>query len=585
MFTSDLTELIAESQTGDLKTAQARLATRVAKRLPDTSATGSVLYPVDIEIDNESSETETVLSIRSEDTVGFLYELTNALTLSGVDMRRVVVTTADQRVHDTLHVTDMAGNRIVAVERLQQLRAAIVLIKHFTHLLPRASNPQRALRQFHEFVSNLMEQPDWVDELASLDSPDVLNALARLLGVSSFLWDDFLRLQHENLFPVVKDPERLAQRFDQTQLNRILEEQLVATTDDEQKRAALVRFKDRQLFRTDMRHIVGTIEEFGDFSAELTDIAEVVVTAAYEICLQQRIRRHGDPIGLDGNPCRMAVFALGKCGGRELGFASDIELVFVYDQEGQTNGERSVAASDFYRRVVQSFSQFLETRQEGIFQIDLRLRPYGQAGPLAVSLSAFREYFGEEGSAWPYERQAMIKLRPVAGDTEFARTVIRDRDQCVYRDLPFDFVAMQALREKQIRQMVSGDSINAKLSPGGLVDCEYFVQALQQEHGHRAEELRTTNTLAAIAAIRKHALLPGDECDNLVAAYIFLRRLIDALRMVRGNAKDLAIPSMATEEFEYLARRLGYGAECIRLNDDIECHFQSVTRTLSRHRG
>lgn len=592
VFNADLIQFIAASRTGDLKTAQTRLAKRVARSLRNTNLAESVLYPVDIEIDNDSSETATVLHIRSEDTVGFLYELTNALALNGIDILRVMVTTSDQQVDDTLHVTDLAGNRILAARRLQQLRAAIVLIKHFTHLLPRASNPERALRQFHEFVSDLMEQPDWVEELASLDSPDVLNALARLLGVSGFLWDDFLRLQHENLFPVVKDPEKLAQRYDVNVLSQILNEQLETSENDEQQRSALMRFKDRQLFRTDMRHIVGTISEFGDFSSELTDIAEVVVTAAYEICLQKHIERHGKPIGENGTPCQMGVFALGKCGGRELGFASDIELVFVYDQDGQTDGEKSMAASDFYSGVIQSFSRLLETKQEGIFQVDLRLRPYGQAGPLAVSLSAFREYFGSEGSAWPYERQAMIKLRPIVGAKEHAKAVIECRDACVYCDRPFDFVAMRALREKQIRQMVSGQSVNAKLSPGGLVDCEYFVQALQQENGHLALDLRTTNTLSAIEAIRQHSILPSRECDQLVEAYIFLRRLIDALRMVRGNAKDLAIPLESVEEFEFLSRRLGYGPEDGvsrddstdgSLGSDIELHFQNVTQVLSGH--
>ena len=584
LFEADLHELIAASRSCDQKSAQTRLAKRVARSLRDTSLLESNLYPVEIEIDNETSDSATVLHIRSEDTVGFLYELTNALTLSEIDIRRVTVTTSDQRVHDTLHVTDLAGNRIVDPERLQQLRAAIVLIKHFTHLLPKAPNPERALRQFHEFVSNLFEQPNWVDELASLESPEVLNALARLLGVSSFLWNDFLRLQHQNLFPVVRDVQHLSHRFSREEFQRALDEQLQWATDDDQRRSILNQFKDRQLFRTDMRHILGVIEAFGDFSSELTDIAEVVVTTAYRISSQALIGRHGKPVGENGIPCRLAIFSLGKCGGRELGFASDIELMFVYDRSGMTDGDRSIAASDFFRRAIQGLSQLLETKQEGIFQIDLRLRPYGQAGPLAVSLDAFRDYFGPDGAAWPYERQAMIKLRPIGGDPAFAESVVQRRDDCIYRNEPFDYSAMQALREKQIRQMVSGTAINAKLSPGGLVDCEYLVQALQQEHGHRAIELRTTNTLEAIGAIRQHGILDEGDCDRLSESYVFLRRLIDALRMVRGNAKDLTIPDSTTEEFEFLARRLGYGSASGTLARDIERHFQCVTETLNRTR-
>ncbi|MDB4614205.1 glutamine synthetase adenylyltransferase [bacterium] len=582
-FIADLHDLLAEHRTDDRRTAQSRLAKRVAKAVIIADPTETSLYPVEIEIDNDASDSATVLHIRSDDTIGFLYELSNAMTLSDIDIQRVAVSSADDRVFDTLYVTDLNGDKIESEERLQQLRAAIVLIKHFTHLLPRAPDPERALSQFHDFVGNLFEREDWVTELSSLESPDVLNALAKLLGVSSFLWNDFLRLQHENLFPVVRDVEKLSGRFTIDELQTMLAEQLEVAGEQEH-RATLNLFKDRQLFRTDMRHILGVVQEFGDFSNELTDIAEVVVNGGFQICRDKIEAKFGRAKDTAGDDCAVAIFALGKCGGRELGFASDIELMFVYSADGETGGDRSLAASDLYRRMIQKFSQLLETKQEGIFQIDLRLRPYGQAGPLAVSLDAFQTYFGADGAAWPFERQALIKMRGIGGDDALIEKVMASRDACVYRDQPFDFVAMQALREKQIRQMVSGGVTNAKLSPGGLVDCEYLVQALQQENGHRSADLRTTNTLQALEAIRFHAVMPGEQCAQLADAYVFLRRLIDALRMVRGNAKDLTVPARSSEEFEFLARRLGYVNDPAQLAMDVERHFKSTIDVLHRWR-
>src|SRR5512143_840153 len=143
------------------------------------------------------------------DTIGFLYELTNALALNRVYIARVAIDTGGRRIGDTLYVTDSDGLKITKPDHQRQLRAATVLIKHFTHLLPLSPDPESALLHFHAFVGELFRKPNWPDELASLERPEVMGALAQLLGVSDFLWDDFLRMQHNNLFPVVTDLDAL----------------------------------------------------------------------------------------------------------------------------------------------------------------------------------------------------------------------------------------------------------------------------------------------------------------------------------------------------------------------------------------
>ena len=130
------------------------------------------------------------------------------------------------------------------------------------------------------------------------------------------------------------------------------------------------------------------------------------------------------------------------------------------------------------------------------------------------------------------------------------------RDQLIYTGEPFDVAAMRGMREKQVLQLVKAETINAKLSPGGLVDCEYLVQGLQITHGHRDPRLRTTNTLKAMSALADLGIISAVDYAELREAYIFLRRLIDGLRMVRGHAKDLTVPAPDSEEFEFLARRL-----------------------------
>lgn len=561
-FEADLEQLLAEVAAGRGREARAALAARVADGVVQSDGTAPVLLPVEISIDNRREENATVMEIEADDTFGFLYELTNALALAGMNLQRVSIRSRGRKVADTLYVTDAAGRRIEDPDLESRLRATVVLIKHFTHLLPRSPNPKAALLRFHEFLEQLFQQPNWAEELASLQRPDVLDALARLLGVSDFLWEDFLRLQHQNLFPVVADIDALRRPRSREDLETELYAALAAASDLEAKRRVLNEFKDREMFRVDMRHILGHTT-FGEFSRELTTLAEVVVEGAYRLCREELERRHGRPM-LDASgvaaprPCRLAICALGKCGGMELGFASDIELMFVYEGAGRTTGAEPIGNAEFFQRLVEAFTHTIRSKREGIFQIDLRLRPYGSAGPLAVALDAFKRYFGPSGDAWPYERQALVRLRAIAGDEDFGQEVEHLRDELIYTGQPFDVAAMRAMREKQIRQLVQAGTVNAKLSPGGMVDCEYFVQGLQITYGHRCPRLRTPNWYQALCALRDAGIIDGHTHHTLAEAYFFLRRLVNALRMVRGHARDLAVPPPESEECRFLARRLGY---------------------------
>ncbi len=577
-YASDLLGLIKYLQQGQPRTAQGELAKRVAVALRLREPEAPTLPPIDIEIDNEASDRYTVLQISAPDTPGFLYEFTNALALSGVHIAQVFVISTGNRVRDTLFVTDTRGEKIRADARQRELRSATVLIKHFTHLLPRSPNPESALLHFHEYLGELFSRSSWPGELASLERPEVLSALARLLGVSEFLWDDFLRMQYENLFPVVRDVESLREAKRREELDAEIDAALRGP--DWQDR--LNEFKDREMFRIDMRHILGQVGSFTGFSAELTDLAEVVLRAASEQVWRTLVAQHGTPQDLEGQPARFALAALGKCGGRELGFASDIELMFLFDGSGETTGPRIIPSTEFFEKLVVETTRAIRARREGIFQIDLQLRPYGKAGSLAVSLDAFRRYFAPTGPAWPYERQALVKLRPIAGNVELEHELESLRDRFLYRGAPFDVAAMRAMRERQLRHLVEAGRVNAKFSKGGIVDLEYIVQGLQITHGHRDPSLRVTNTAEAIHALANIGVISTENAARLSEALIFLQNLINALRMVRGNTKDLTVPPPESEEFSFLARRLGYGHDPGRLSVALNEHMGWVQRLEGR---
>ena len=579
-YKEHLTLLLQLSRNKKQSEAHGEVAKQVAIVLKNIASQTDTLLPVEIEIDNNASEEYTVLRIDARDTAGFLYEFVNALTLNGIYIARVIVNSIGNRVHDTFFVTNISGEKIITPQKQRQLRLAAALVKHFTHLLPRSPNPESAMLHFRELVSQLFNRAHWYQELASLQRPEILSALAKLLGISDFLWDDFLRMQHTNLFPIISDLETLSIAKTKDELHAELEKSLQTAKDEDARRKALNAFKDREMFRIDMRFIQGMIFEFQQFSDELSDLAEVVLEKAYHFSFDELHAQYGEPQLPDGSPCRMAICALGKFGGREIGFASDIELIFVYEDKGKTAGAQQIGNAEFYDKLTNKLKGYIQAKQAGIFEIDLRLRPYGKASNKAMLLDTFRNYFSTEGAAWNYERQAMVKLRPIAGDAAFGQMVISARDNLLYQNDAFDVAAMRAIRERQVRQLVGGGTVNAKFSPGALVDLEYLVQALQIQHGRDDRELRTTNTAQTMQKLLEKKILPQKDYQRLSEAHLFLRRLIEAQRMVRGNAKDLTVPPEDSEEFAFLSRRLGYADDAGQLQQDL-IHHTAAVREIS----
>ena len=580
-YEAELEGLVHDDHAEARAANQGRLARRVASLVEFDPDAISVLLPLEIEFDNAAARDATVLRISGEDTIGFLYELANALTLSSIQIQRVAIRTVGQLASDTLHVTDHAGLKITDPRRLNELRAAVILIKHFTHLLPQSPNPEAALLHFRELLMKLFERPDWSEQVASLDRTEVLGALSRLLGMSDFLGEELLRQELGRVLPIVTNSEirREAKLFEQ--LRHELDEELQTAETLEAQRSVLNAFKDREMLRVDMRNVLSQEHSFTEFSQELTDIAEVTVAAAWRCCEQELRRQYGSPHLATGGPCRVSICALGKCGGRELGFASDIELMFLYEGAGYSTGPAAISNEEYFNRLIDLFVKSIHSRRKGIFEIDLQLRPHGKAGSRAVSLETFQRYFGPTGAAWPYERQALVKLRPIAGDTELGQQIVSLRDELIYTGTVFDLSAMRALRDKQLNQLVTPGTFNAKLSPGGLVDIEYLVQGLQMIHGGQHPSVRDPNTREAMKALEVAGVLSAEQRLALRDAYRFLRRLIDALRMVRGDAMDLTVPPRPSEEFRFLARRMRLFKDSMDLAADIES-YSALVRELSQ---
>ena len=173
-------------------------------------------------------------------------------------------------------------------------------------------------------------------------------------------------------------------------------------------------------------------------------------------------------------------------------------------------------------------------------------------------------------------------MRTVAGNQGLGRKIEELRDEFVYLGETFDATAMRAMRERQLRHLVTGGKFNLKYSLGGLVDVEYLVQGLQITHGAANPAVRQTNTREAMAALAKAGILSEDDHTRLRKAHTFLRWFIDSLRVVRGNAKDVTVPVEGSEEFTFLARRLQYGSDPERLRSELARYTEDVREINAR---
>lgn len=582
-FRRELLTLIVLLERGHTADARARVNRRVVEHLAKIRAPFmGPLYPIRVTFDTRGSSQWTVMEIRSNDTPAFLYAFSNALALRGIYIHRVLIDQAGSEVRDRFYLADARGHKIQTKREQDVLRVACVMIKQFTHSLAAAPDPARAVTSFDLLLDKLMERGR-TRSLALLRQDDIRGLLARLLGSSQFLWEDFLRMQVDNLLPVLLEFKTGAGPRPKRILQSHLHREVARGRTPEQQTEILNQYKDREMFRIDMAHFLARSGQRLDFSGALTDLADVVLAEALVIAQRIVTQRHGPPRLEHGAPCPFAICGLGKFGGREMGYASDIEILCVYGGQGRTRGRQPVENNLYFEQVVQELRGCIRARQEGIFHLDLRLRPYGNAGPLASPLEQVRQYYDASGEAAPFERQALIKLRWVAGDARLGRAVEAHRDRFVYGGQPWDLEKALELRQRQIKELVQPGTTNVKYGAGGVIDIEYAVQYLQVMYGTDHLALRTWSTLEALDALARVRLILRRDRDQLRETYLFLRALIDGLRVVRGNARDLVLPESDSDDMKFLARRLGYsGADWDREADRLAAAIRDHMAT-ARH--
>ncbi|HEY0839538.1 MAG TPA: bifunctional [glutamate--ammonia ligase]-adenylyl-L-tyrosine phosphorylase/[glutamate--ammonia-ligase] adenylyltransferase, partial [Vulgatibacter sp.] len=319
---------------------------------------------------------------------------------------------------------------------------------------------------------------------------------------------------------------------------------------------------------------------------ELTAVADTCLEQALALARAEAVQRYGEP----GGGGQLAVIGLGKLGGGELGYQSDLDLLFLYaDPHGRSSGgaKGSVSNPEWFTRLAQRLISQLQIplREGTLYRIDTRLRPSGSQGALVVSLPALASYHAGASALW--ERQALLRARFVAGDPDTARdaweTILAPAlfaEAPDERELAAAIGAMRGRLEEAQRERGS-----PKNDPGGLLDVEFAVQFLQLVHGDARPEVRTPSTLAAIERLAAAGILGEVDAEILARGYHFLRRLELRMQIVHDRPME-RIPTTSTAR-DALARRAGFGGADpgARLAGELERITTSVRQAFRRILG
>jgi len=437
--------------------------------------------------------------------------------------------------------------------------------------------PDMALVNLERFVLALRARATFFSLL--VENRQIVKVLIDLFATSQFLSRIFI--QSPQVLDSLVTRSHQAGTKSLEDFRRELGEQLALSGSYEERLDVLRRFRKEEFLRIALDDIHGQTPQ-GQIARQLSDLAEACLEAAVDLARRELLPRYGRPVRADGRPAGFAILGMGKLGGRELNYHSDLDLIFVYDGDGETTPAEETAPDRFRRqsnreyfaRLAQRIISVLTlvTTEGKVYEIDTRLRPSGNQGPLVTSLEAFERYHQESAQLW--ERQALTKARPLAGPPELRQRLEHLVHQITYQQ-PLPPNASDEIRRLRNRMEVEiaredHSHFNIKTGRGGMVDVEFLCQYLQLKHGGRHPELRTGNTLEALKALADLHLLSTGEYEHLSRSYKFLRRLENKLRLVH----DQSINELSGEAtyLRKLALRLGYpeeptGPDLALLND------------------
>jgi glutamate-ammonia-ligase adenylyltransferase len=362
--------------------------------------------------------------------------------------------------------------------------------------------------------------------------PAVGKELPRVLACSKYVAETLARYPY--LLTDLLLDDRLHRPLESGEIEELFCQARVSELADDEFQRQLRLLRHRELIRIAWRDLTDAAS-VDEILVELSALADAAICAAVEHASEKLVERYGEPRSENGELSRFAVLGMGKLGGRELNFSSDVDLIFLYSESGETDGSRVISNEQFFhslgRAVVANLSN--STSDGFVYRVDVRLRPFGDSGPLSISLSALEAYLQQHGRDW--ERYAYVKARVL--------NVWPDADY-LYRDILRPFVyrryldygvftslrEMKAMIEAEVRRREFQNNI--KLGPGGIREIEFIVQSLQLVRGGTVARLQERELLKVLPRLVSHDCLPQDVATDLADAYRFLRRLENRLQAI-----------------------------------------------------
>jgi [glutamine synthetase] adenylyltransferase / [glutamine synthetase]-adenylyl-L-tyrosine phosphorylase len=561
-------QVVQERQTHNLPTAETEYKT-LARRcdFADTDAFNAALEQHRSGVESiyrelfYNSEEEVGEAVRPE--VAFLFD-----PAADVDLIKDLLEEKGFKNPDTAHETLLMlrdgppHSHLTRRSRRQLDRIAPLLMQEVLD----SPEPDMALLNLELFMTTAVRRARGTFYALLAENRDIIRVLISLFSTSQFLSRIFI--QHPEILDSLVSRSYAMAYKDRTTMEKDLADLLVEADNYEEKLDVLRRFRNEEFLRIAMGDTHGHTPQ-GELTSQLSYLADACLKQAVTIARDELIPRFGLPFRRDTDQeAGFAIVAMGKQGGMELNYHSDLDIIFVYEGEGET---RPVAGTEPDRFKLQSNPEYfsrlaqriisvltLMTREGFVYQIDTRLRPSGNQGPLVTSLAAYERYHESAAALW--ERQALTKARVVLGPEHLSRRIEELNRQFVYEKpvpegLKEEVYRLRARMETEIAKEHEGH-FNIKTGRGGMVDVEFIVQYLQILHGLNHPGLRSNNTLQALDALHQENLLDKKDLDALESGYKFLRRLENRLRLVH----DQSINELSGEPgyLVKLARRLGY---------------------------
>lgn len=490
---------------------------------------------------------------------------------------------AERRLEDVDRAFDnlnlLRGGKLRGNITERSRRVLTQIAPPFLQYLLESPDPDMALANAERFLGMVAGRSSCYALLA--ENQETLRLLATLFGTSEFL--SKILIGHPELLESMVARTYASMVKPREVMDEELSSLLLQAEDFEERLDILRRYRNEEFLRIGLNDIHGEVGQ-GSIAAQLTDLAEVCLEEAYGIAMAE-LSRFGQPTWKDDGAyhrSNLAIIGMGKLGGRELNYHSDLDIIFIYDYQGETDGLKQISNHEYFAKLAQKLLSTLstQTREGYVYKLDTRLRPSGNAGPLVTSLESFRNYHRSEAQIW--ERQALAKARVVLGEAVLAEQIaVVVRHSVFGRSI--DDEGRQEIHRLRMRMeheiaKESAGSYNIKTGRGGMVDVEFMAQYLQLRHGCRCPELHTPNTVAALKEILAAQLLSQSDADILINGYKFLRKLENRLRLLH----DHSINDLTGDQryLDKLARRLGYDARLRHPGQALMKDYEATTEAI-----